>query len=427
MWWLVWARLDWLGVKSVLWGFTFNLKFCFLKQAVHVIDQHVKGQKQKDESTHRYSTTVWIGRYCWGYREEEKGERGEGWEGEETAGEGHKEDRKREREGKTVRKGQKRRTRTDTDTDAERLWETLATTRNLPFNTVKKWFEVQRTRYGKLTQTKSGQAAEKSTEQQIGLKDNFSFLWGHIRRKGVSKSSMFKSPLRPSASAATASVPDASRDTESEMEISLTSDVTHQPLSTGPKWRQTAVATTIAEDPVSTSLHTSCAAYTDSHNTACYSDCQRTATAGACFSVSTANILFSWGWPTTRDFQNADVQPESNKDSQHNTSGLSSLFGGIPSVLHDFHPLNFNQHRHQCHRPLIKNSQVPPASLASKVSPNEQISLHQVTPAGPSKGHLNLPKTINKLIVYAQKSTPCNTSPKYMKKIMWLNEWMLYK
>ena len=46
----------------------------------------------------------------------------------------------------------------------ERLWETLAATRKLPANTVKKWFETQRTRYSKLTQTKSGQAAEMSTD-----------------------------------------------------------------------------------------------------------------------------------------------------------------------------------------------------------------------------------------------------------------------
>ena len=32
----------------------------------------------------------------------------------------------------------------------ERLWEQLAATRNLPIKTVKKWFETQRTRYGKL-------------------------------------------------------------------------------------------------------------------------------------------------------------------------------------------------------------------------------------------------------------------------------------
>ena len=46
----------------------------------------------------------------------------------------------------------------------EQLWEQLSASRNLPVETVKKWFETQRTRYGKLTQTKSGQVVEKSTE-----------------------------------------------------------------------------------------------------------------------------------------------------------------------------------------------------------------------------------------------------------------------
>ena len=46
----------------------------------------------------------------------------------------------------------------------ESLWEQLAATRNLPIKRVKKWFKTQRTRYGKLSQMKSGQAAEKSTE-----------------------------------------------------------------------------------------------------------------------------------------------------------------------------------------------------------------------------------------------------------------------
>ena len=54
-------------------------------------------------------------------------------------------------------------------------------------------------------------------------------------QKGVSKSSAFKSPQRPSAATASASVPDKSRDTESEMEISIVSDVTHQPSSTSPR------------------------------------------------------------------------------------------------------------------------------------------------------------------------------------------------
>ena len=69
------------------------------------------------------------------------------------------------------------------------------------------------------------------------MADSFSFVQGHIRRKGVSKSSAFKSPQRPSAAAASASVPDTSRVTDA-------SDVTHQPSSTSPKRRQPPVATT---------------------------------------------------------------------------------------------------------------------------------------------------------------------------------------
>ena len=36
----------------------------------------------------------------------------------------------------------------------ERLWETVAASRNLSVSTVKKWFETQCTRYSKLTQAK---------------------------------------------------------------------------------------------------------------------------------------------------------------------------------------------------------------------------------------------------------------------------------
>ena len=62
------------------------------------------------------------------------------------------------------------------DKQKERLWESLAATRNLPVKTVKKWFKTHHTRYDKLTQTKSGQTAEKSTESQTWRKDSFSFL-----------------------------------------------------------------------------------------------------------------------------------------------------------------------------------------------------------------------------------------------------------
>ena len=70
-------------------------------------------------------------------------------------------------------------------------------------------------------------------------------------QKGVSKSSAFKSPQRPSAATASASVPDTSRDTESEMEISIASDVTDQLFGTSRKRRQPPFATaTTSVDPV---------------------------------------------------------------------------------------------------------------------------------------------------------------------------------
>ena len=93
-------------------------------------------------------------------------------------------------------------------TRREGLGETIGASRNVSVSTVKKWFETQCTRYGKLTHTKSGQAVVKSTKRQTWLRDSFSFLQGHIRRKGVSKSSMFKSPLRPSGATTTALVLD---------------------------------------------------------------------------------------------------------------------------------------------------------------------------------------------------------------------------
>ena len=83
-----------------------------------------------------------------------------------------------------------------------------------------------------------------------------------------------------------------------------------------------------------------------------------------------------------------------------------------------FHPLNFNQHRHQFHLPLIKNSQDPPASLASRVSPNQRISTHKSHQTGPFKGHPNRPKTIIQLLLPKNKKrTPSNTytSPQYTK------------
>ena len=50
----------------------------------------------------------------------------------------------------------------------EGFWETVAASRNLSVNTVKKWFETQHTRYGKLTQTKSGQLQPRTPKDRPG-------------------------------------------------------------------------------------------------------------------------------------------------------------------------------------------------------------------------------------------------------------------
>ena len=72
-------------------------------------------------------------------------------------------------------------------------------------------------------------------------------LSSRSHQKGVSKSSGFKSPLQPST--ATASVPDTSRKTESEMEISMVSDVTHHPASSSPSHQPAIVATSTPQYP----------------------------------------------------------------------------------------------------------------------------------------------------------------------------------
>ena len=66
------------------------------------------------------------------------------------------------------------------------------------------------------------------------------------RSRVVSKSSA--SQLKPSEATSTASVHNTSRETKSEMKISMASDVTHQPSTTSPSHQPAAVTTTTAED-----------------------------------------------------------------------------------------------------------------------------------------------------------------------------------
>ena len=71
----------------------------------------------------------------------------------------------------------------------EALWAEISAELKLqPFD-VRRWFESQRTRYGKL---QSGQAPREMTKRQSWVYQQIGFLKTHIRRKGANRSSGFE-------------------------------------------------------------------------------------------------------------------------------------------------------------------------------------------------------------------------------------------
>ena len=67
------------------------------------------------------------------------------------------------------------------------LWDRFASSRKLSVKVCKSWFELQRTCYDKLTQTKSGQAPKEMTKRQNQIQYKFHFLEMHIRCNRISK------------------------------------------------------------------------------------------------------------------------------------------------------------------------------------------------------------------------------------------------
>ena len=77
-------------------------------------------------------------------------------------------------------------------TRREALWAEISAELKLqPFD-VRRWFESQRTRYGKLSKLQSGQAPREMTKRQSWVYQQMGFLKTHIRRKGANRSSGFK-------------------------------------------------------------------------------------------------------------------------------------------------------------------------------------------------------------------------------------------
>ena len=74
----------------------------------------------------------------------------------------------------------------------EALWAEISAELKLkPFD-VRRWFESQRTRYGKLSKLQSGQAPREMTKRQSWVYQQMGFLKTHIRHKGASRSSGFE-------------------------------------------------------------------------------------------------------------------------------------------------------------------------------------------------------------------------------------------
>ena len=77
-------------------------------------------------------------------------------------------------------------------TRREALWAEISEELKLqPFD-VRRWFESQRTRYGKLSKLQSGHAPREMTKRQSWVYQQMGFLKTHIRRKGANRSSGFE-------------------------------------------------------------------------------------------------------------------------------------------------------------------------------------------------------------------------------------------
>ena len=116
----------------------------------------------------------------------------------------------------------------------EALWAEISAELKLqPFD-VRRWFESQRTRYGKLSKLQSGQAPREMTKRQSWVYQQMGFLKTHIRRKGANRSSGFEAS------------PNTSRHEESR---GSTTDTEHLESSV---LRESASQPIITSTPVST-------------------------------------------------------------------------------------------------------------------------------------------------------------------------------
>ena len=110
----------------------------------------------------------------------------------------------------------------------EALWAEISAELKLqPFD-VRRWFESQRTRYGKLSKLQSGQAPREMINRQSWIYQQMGFLKTHIRRKGANRISGFEASPNTSRHAESHG---STTDTE-HLESSVLRESASQPIIT---------------------------------------------------------------------------------------------------------------------------------------------------------------------------------------------------
>ena len=110
-------------------------------------------------------------------------------------------------------------------------------------------------------------------------------------------------------------------------------------------------------------------------------------------------------------FNPPSVAPSQQEESHHNTSGLFSLFGAIPSVLQyqqidtpqPFSPSQLQPAPSPVPSSTHQEQSRPPSQSSRQSAQISGLARTSHTKPGPFQGYPNRPKTINKLHVCAQK------------------------
>ena len=118
----------------------------------------------------------------------------------------------------------------------EAVWAEISAELKLqPFD-MRRWFESQRTRYGKLSKLQSGQISREMTKRQSWVYQQMGFLKTHIIRKGANRSSGFKaSPNTSKQDESRCSTTDTEHLEPSVLRESSQSILTSTPVSTDSK------------------------------------------------------------------------------------------------------------------------------------------------------------------------------------------------